>query len=104
MTTTIEQLEAMRELPENWDGCGGAAPRPDIINLAMAYVGMMEALGAGPLHVSPTRIGGVLMEWEGGVIGHEVEFDPDGSIHSLRFNRETNEIETSEGAMLSRPI
>jgi hypothetical protein len=104
MATTVEQLEAMRKLAENWDGYGGAAPLLEVIDRARAFVGRMEAAEAEELYVSPTRIGGVLIEWEDGVIDHEIEFDPDGSIHSLRFNRETKQIETSEGAMLSRPI
>jgi hypothetical protein len=49
-------------------------------------------------------MGGVLLEWENGIMGHEVEFNPDGSIHSLRLDRKTNQIATSEDAMLSRAL
>ena len=101
MATAFEQLEAMRRLEENWDGYGAAAPRPDVIDLAQAFVGLLEAAmrkGLSPngelLHVSPTRIGGVLLEWENGLMGHEVEFNPDGSISFLHLNKNTKHIET----------
>ena len=46
------------------------------------------------LHVSPTRIGGVLIEWEDGQREHEVEFCPDGSIGFLHLDKKTQQIET----------
>ena len=101
MATTIEQLETMRQLAENWDGYGAAAPRRDVIDLAQAFVGFLEAAlrkGRSPegetLHVSPTRVGGALVEWEDGLTEHEVEFDPDGSVSFLHMNKNTKQIET----------
>ena len=47
MATAIEQLEAMRRLGENWDGYGGASPRPEAIVLAQAFVGFIEAAMRG---------------------------------------------------------
>ncbi len=101
MATAIEQLEAMRRLGENWDGYGGASPRPEAIVLAQAFVGFIEAAmrgGRSPreatLHASPTRIGGVLIEWDDGLVEHEADFAPDGSIGFLHLNKQTKQIET----------
>jgi hypothetical protein len=100
MATPFEQLEAMRCLGENWDGDRGAAPRPEVINLAQDFVSLIEAVRrvSGPngetLHVSPTRTGGVLIEWEDRLMEHEIEINPDGSIGFLHLNKTTREIET----------
>ena len=105
MATTIEQLEAMRRLGENWDGYGGAAPRSEVIDLAKAFVRLVEAaVSRGPSsreaaqYVSPTRIGGVLIEWEDERHEHEVELSPDGSIGFLHLDKATRKIETREFA------
>ena len=52
--------------------------------------------GAQPLHVSPTRIGGVLIEWDDGQKEHEIEFSPDGAIGFLHLDKKTRKIETRE--------
>jgi hypothetical protein len=70
MATPIEQLEAMRHLGENWDGYGAAAPQANLIDLAREFTGLIEAMlkksaaEPGALHVSPTRVGGILIDWE----------------------------------------
>jgi hypothetical protein len=101
MATAIEQLEAMRRLAENWDGYGGAPPRLDVIDLAQAFVGLIEAAirkghtpNAKVLHVSPTRIGGALIEWEDELAEHEVECNPDGSVSFLHLNKKSQQVET----------
>jgi hypothetical protein len=105
MATTIEQLDAMRRLAENWDGYGAAAPRSEVIDLAQAFVGLAEAAirrrlapNEGILYVSPTRIGGVLIEWEDALKEHEVELCPDGSIGFLHLDKQTKQITTREFA------
>jgi hypothetical protein len=83
MATPIQQLTAMRVLSENWDGYGAAAPEGHVLELAGEFVGLIEALlskratDAAVVHVSPTRIGGVLIEWEDAVTQHEVDISPD---------------------------
>lgn len=100
MATPIEQLEAMRRLSANWDGYGAAPPQSEVIHLAQAFVGLVEALrrasaqSEAALHVNPTRIGGVLIEWEDRLMEHEVEINPDGSLGFLHLNKTTGEIET----------
>ena len=46
------------------------------------------------LHVSPTRTGGVLIEWEDGTMQHEVEINSDQSFNFLHSNKATGNIES----------
>jgi hypothetical protein len=100
MATPIEQLEAMRQLGENWDGYGAAAPQANLIDLAQEFTGLIEAMlskstaGAGMLHVCPTRVGGILLDWEDHSMQHEVELSPDYSIGFLHLNKATGSIQT----------
>src|ERR1700730_10287418 len=99
MTTPIEQLEAMRSLGENWDGYGAAAPQASVIDLAQEFTGLIEAMlrksaaDAGGLHVSPTRVGGILIDWEDSLMQHEAELNPDCSIGFLHLNKATGDIQ-----------
>src|SRR5438552_2752525 len=100
MATVNDQLQAMNSLTENWDGYGAAAPTTDAIALAQEFVGLIEGMPNKPagndglVHVTPTRIGGVLIEWENGDWEHEVEIDPDRSIRFLHHQKTTGQIET----------
>jgi hypothetical protein len=100
MAAPLEQLQAMQSLTENWDGYGAAAPQAHVVELAQELVGLIEAclqksLAEPPVvHVSPTRIGGILIEWEDRSLQHEVEINPDRSIGFLHLNRSTGNIET----------
>src|SRR5262249_9439966 len=100
MATPVEQLASMRSLVEGWDGYGAAAPSASAIDLAQELVGLVEALlkkstpSSRTLHVSPTRIGGVLVEWEDQAAQHEVEISPDRSIAFLHLDKMTGQIET----------
>lgn len=109
MAAAGEQLEAMRKLSENWDGYGAAPPRHDLIDLAQELVALLMAgrgNGVHPptVHVAPTRIGGVLLEWEDGVREHEVEINPDGSISFLHTTKATQEMETRNFAPGTRTV
>lgn len=97
--TPIEELEAMRNLAENWDGYGAAAPSAAAIDLAEELVRLFEAMSKQApnpcvFHVSPTRTGGVLIEWEDRAMQHEVEISPDRSISFLHLDKTTRQIET----------
>jgi hypothetical protein len=100
MATPDTQLQAMRLLGENWDGYGAAAPQTHIIDLAREFAALIEALlrkrAVAPcaLYVSPTRTGGVLIEWEDDAVQHEVEIHPDQSFAFLHLNKATGHIET----------
>jgi hypothetical protein len=99
MATPIEQLKAMRSIPENWDGYGAAAPQAAIIDFAQEFASLIEAMlrtsSFNPcvLHMSPTRVGGILIEWEDPAAQHEVDIAPDRSIGFLHLNKATGHIE-----------
>jgi hypothetical protein len=100
MTTPIEQLQAIRSIRENWDGYGAAAPQADIIDFAQEFASLIEAMlrtssiNPSVLHMSPTRVGGILVEWEDPSAQHEVDIAPDRSISFLHLNKATGQIET----------
>jgi hypothetical protein len=100
VTTPETQIHAMRLLGENWDGYGAAATHAHVLDLAHEFVALIEALlrkraiDPGVVHVSPTRTGGVLVEWEAGIMQHEVEINPDHSFAFLHLNKTTGHIET----------
>jgi hypothetical protein len=98
MATVSEQLEAMRDIRENWDGYHAAAPCTSAIDLARDLVHLFEAVRQGaralPLHVGPTPPGGVLIDWEDDQTEHEIDINPDGSIEFLHMNKATKQIRT----------
>jgi hypothetical protein len=95
-----EQLEAMRRLAENWDGYGAAVPSATVVDLAEGLMALVEMMlkrvskDSPPLHVSPTRNGGILIEWEERAMQHEIEINPDRSIGFLHLDKTTGQIET----------
>ena len=107
MATPIEQLASMRSLEENWDGYGAAAPQANLIDLAQEFTRLIEtvlrntAAGPGILHVSPTRVGGILIDWEDSGMQHEVELNPDCSIGFLHRNKASGRMRSSS-LILSR--
>lgn len=68
----IKQLQALFELPQDWDGEGGERPKDEVICSAIGFLEFVakNALVGRP-HVSPTRGGGVLLEWE--CVPHQIE-------------------------------
>ncbi len=92
MATVIEQLEAMRNLPENWDGYGAAPPRSGPIDAAIGFLRQCSGQTALPdPYVTPTRAGGVLLDWEQGSHQLEIEFDDSNHGSFVYVNRETGE-------------
>ena len=89
----------MRPLGENWDGYGAAAPHANVIDLAQEFVALVEALmvktanDSWTLHVTPTRVGGVLIDWEVRFMQHEIDIGPDRSISFLHLNKSTGQTE-----------
>ncbi len=100
MPTLDDQLQSMRELPENWDGYGAAAPLAGVVDFAQAFVAFLEAAlktsrsEVPAVHVSPTRVGGILIEWDDVQVGHEVDVRPDLSLSFLHLHRSTGQIIT----------
>jgi hypothetical protein len=110
MPMPFEQFEAMRHLPENWDGYGGAAPKGSILDLGVEFVRLLEAMLAKSttemptIHVSPTRVGGLLIEWEDQTTEHEVELESDASISFLHLQKATGQIETRKFSPRSQAV
>lgn len=93
MATPIEQLDAMKGLPENWDGYGAAVPIPEAIELAKDFVGRLmtneKRSCCRGIFVAPGRDGGVQIEWTDATYDHELEINPDGSVGLLHVDRAT---------------
>ena len=110
MATLDAQLEAMRHLAENWDGYSAAPPPAHVVELAHEFVQLVDMVlrkhgaASGTVCVSPTRIGGVLVEWEDADAEHEVEINPDRSLSFLRLNKTTGHIQTRTLAPASHTV
>ena len=77
MATPLEQLDAMHQVPENWNGYGGFAPQPEAIREAIAFYRSIESEPelASP-YLSPTPNGGIQFEWDNGPHHLEIAFEP----------------------------
>ncbi len=95
MASPVEQLEAMRSLPESWDGYGGAPPRAELIEAAIGFLDRLENAASLPEpFVTPTRVGGILIEWEQGSHQLEVDIDSPEQGTFVYLNRATGESAT----------
>src|SRR4051794_29787161 len=110
MSTVYEQLDCMRTLPENWDGYQAAAPAEAAIDRAQEFAAFIEMArrrkdaNFDPLHVSPTRIGGVLIESGDTAFEHEVEIGPNGKISFLHVNKSNGQCTSREFAPLAPSV
>lgn len=78
MATPYEQLEAMRTVPDNWDGYGGFAPKPEAIDSAIHFYRQVETIRNLPIpYLGPTPNGGVQFDWDDGPHHLEVAFEPE---------------------------
>jgi hypothetical protein len=74
MKTYLDKIEAMRELPPNWDSYGADPMNPEVLRDAAAFLrSFVASTGIGEPQVAPTRVGGVAAFW--GINGHELEMD-----------------------------
>lgn len=94
MGTLAEQLDSMLNLQSNWDGYGADAIQPRMVALAKDFVEFFQVMEKVTdqnfnLHVMPTRVGGVQLEWQDATQEHELEIDTDGSIELLHVDRVT---------------
>jgi hypothetical protein len=99
MATLTEQLDAMLTLPENWDGYGAAPIRPGPVEFGKEFVRLLSALRQGThnedgVFVTPSRDGGVLIEWDDATAEHELEINPDGSLGFLHEDKSTGVMTT----------
>lgn len=99
MATLTEQLDLMLTLPENWDGYGAATIQTAPVEFAKEFVRLLNDLkpaagGGDGVCVSPSRDGGVLVEWEDAVAEHELEVNPDGSLGFLHVDKASRKMTT----------
>jgi hypothetical protein len=112
MATLAEQLDAMLRLERNWDGYGADPIQSGTVALAkllVEYFSLLEKERRVDRHirVHPTRVGGVLIEWEDDRYEHELEVYPDGRLELLHENKATGEMEERRfdpGACVIDPV
>ncbi len=88
------QLRAMHNVPENWDGYGGAATDPKAIEAAVAFLHNLAQYDIGcrllpAAEAAPTRTGGVMLIWENAPHELDVEFDPVDPPGALYYHADT---------------
>jgi len=99
MTKLTEQLDLMLTLKPNWDGYNADPIKPEVIEVAKEFVGVLLALlGRGAdetgMYVAPGRDGGAMVGWEDADAEFEMNFDPDGALEFLEENKLTGVMAT----------
>lgn len=87
------QFEPIWQLTENWDGYGATTPDPALVKIAMSTLACLKAgYHAAKPFISPTRSGGVCMEWE--EKNHYFEITVESSTYGtyLYKNMETSDV------------
>ena len=97
MATLSQQLDSMLTLEPNWDGYNAdpiAANTVALAKLLVEYFALLErAAGVDRrIRVHPTRVGGVLIEWEDERHEHELEVYPAGRLELLHEVKATGEM------------
>lgn len=70
----VRRLLELRELPDDWDGEGAEAPRPEVVDSAIEYVELrLEGLLPPPARIAASPSGAVIMEWQLGKSYLEIE-------------------------------
>ena len=98
------QFQAIRHLPEGWDGDGAALP--DNVALETAWSLLVSLCTAADLpkpHVNPTRAGGVQFEWDGGDRYFEIEIDTHRVINYF-FRDDQRRNEESGDIAIGQPL
>jgi hypothetical protein len=74
----IGRLAAMRELADDWDGLGAAAPSHDLLASAIGLAHLLQERGLpAPRAVAPSTAGTVLLDWQ----------EPDGTYGEIEVVR-----------------
>jgi len=83
----------------NWDGYGADAPKPELLDAAIALAGSFERRGdvIAP-YVTPTRDGGVMFLWENDRHGVEIVVEEVDRLAFLYLDRATSEAIEFEGS------
>ena len=77
MASPLEQLNAMHNVPDNWDGYGGLPPSVAAIEAAIAFFqSVAEMPEMSEPSLSPSPNGGIQFDWDNGPHHLEVAFEP----------------------------
>lgn len=78
-------INAMRDLSDDWDGDGAAAPSPPVVNNALRIAAALELQDGfpPPSRVLPSVNGTIVLEWTFGGWHSEIEVE-NGSCAALR--------------------
>lgn len=80
--TTIQRLESIQALRDDWDGLGGQAPSSELFLTAVVLVHFwMENKKAPPTRVVASTAGTIIFEWQG-TDGSYAEFEVDRPMHA----------------------
>ncbi len=78
-------LEALRSLPENWDGYGAPVVDSRVIDAAKRFIKRLPENLAYRPHVVPTSTGSLQLEWHEGSKSLELEFESPRTIRYLQW-------------------
>ena len=79
---TVQNLYALRDLPENWDSYGAQPICPDVIEFAAKWIPTLLQSGTPEPAVVPTARGALQLEWHRKGIDLEIYID---SPQDIRF-------------------
>jgi hypothetical protein len=98
LRVALDYVDSLRALKENWDGYGAAAPDPEILMSAASMLTSYAYEGGVPIpNISPTRTGGILLDWAADAHELEVELVTKAAASYVYLNTQTGVAQ--EGAL-----
>jgi len=92
LETATNHIISLSSLQENWDGYGADSPNPKLIGGAIGLLGFIANHSNVSIpSISPTRIGGVIFEWENDPHEIEVEIVTEGAAEYAYINTQNRE-------------
>jgi hypothetical protein len=97
------QLDALPDLPENWDSYGAPPPATKTVEAAREFLRSLAAVKPTPQpYVSPTPTGGVFFQWQSGKHDLEIEVVSESTVEYLHVDTDTGQTVTGSFAPGSR--
>lgn len=89
-------VEPLTKVTQNWDGYGGAKPNSESLQASLELLAeLRDRLSIQAPYISPTRNGGVLLNWQVGT--SELEIQLEGLVHiSFVYEIDSREAPISE--------
>jgi hypothetical protein len=82
----VAALDSLRALTPNWDGYGGAAINPAVIDAAKSFIVKLADERAPRPRVVPMSDGTLQLEWHAGAKSLELEFESPSTIRYLKWH------------------